>query len=78
MEDPWIGKVMFAGIVVVVIWAINALFTSKSEVARRTKIVLLGLLALGVVLGVFAAVGPIGLAVTVVAIGVVVWIARGA
>jgi hypothetical protein len=78
MEDPWIGKVMFVGIVMFVVWLIQTLFTAKTEVARRIKIVLACLVALAFVAGVFAAVGPVGLAVTLVAIGVVIWIVRGA
>ena len=78
MEDPWIGKMMFVGIIVAVVWVFNTLLTSKSGVARRTKIALGGLLGLGVAAAVFAAVGPIGLIVTLVALGVIIWIARGA
>jgi len=78
MEDPWIGKVMFAGIVMFAVWLVHTLFMSKTEVARRIRIVLACLVALAFVAGVFAAVGPVGLAVTLVAIGVVIWIARGA
>ena len=78
MEDPWIGKMMFIGIVVAVVWVIGKLLSSKSEVARRIKVTLLCLLALAVTAGVFAAIGPIGLIVTLVALGVIIWIARGA
>ena len=78
MKDAWIGKVMFIGLVGLAIWLIQILFVSKTEVARRIRIVLACLVALVVVAGVFAAVGPVGLAITIVAIGVVIWIARGA
>ena len=64
-----------------IIWAVahwgEKLLRSKTESARRARIVLGSLLATGLGALWFIVVGPVGLAVTLVGIGAVVWIVRG-
>lgn len=76
-EEAWIGKVLFVGIVAVVIWAITALLQSKSEGARRTRIVLGGVVGLAVAWVVFMATGPIGFLIALAVIGATTWIVKG-
>lgn len=77
MEDAWIGKVMFVGLVGLVLWGITALLTAKGEGARRIRLVFGGALALGAAAVVFALGGPVAVLITLAVIGTGVWIAKG-
>lgn len=77
MEDAWIGKVMAAGLIGLVLWGITALLQAKSESARRTRLVIGGALLLTIAWVVFMMVGPIGFITVLVIIGAIVWIAKG-
>ena len=77
MEDAWIGKVLFAGIVGLVLWGVTALIQSKSETAKRARIVIGGALILAVAWAVFMAAGPVGFIITLAVIGAGAWIVNG-
>ncbi|MDP2371975.1 hypothetical protein [Rhodoferax sp.] len=77
MEDAWIGKVMFVGIVMLLLWGITALLTAKGEGARRIRLTLGGLLALGAVAVVFALGGPAAVIITLAILGAGAWIVKG-
>lgn len=76
-NEAWIGKVMFVGIVGLVIWAITALLQAKSETAHRLRVVVGGALGLGVAWIVFAVAGPVGFVIVLAIIGAGIWIAQG-
>lgn len=77
MEDAWVGKVMFVGLVGLALWGITTLLTAKGEGARRIRLVFSGLLALGATAVVFALGGPVAVLITLAVIGTGVWIAQG-
>lgn len=77
MEDAWIGKVMFVGLVGLALWGITALLTAKGEGARRIRLVFGGVLALGAAAVVFRLGGPVAAIITLAIIGAGVWVARG-
>lgn len=56
---------------------IAALMLSKSEGARRLKLVLSVLLAIPVSIAWFTVVGPIGFGITLAVIAAIVWVVRG-
>jgi hypothetical protein len=72
-----LGIILLAAI----IWAAahwgEKLLRSKTESARRARIVVGSLLAAGLSAMWYLVVGPVGLAATLAGIGAVVWIARG-
>lgn len=76
-DQAWIGKVFFVGIVGLVIWGITALMQAKSEAARRVRIILGSLLALGIGAILFAVGGPGLLAGAIIAIAAITWIVKG-
>jgi hypothetical protein len=76
-DEAWIGKVLFVGIVGLVIWAITALLQAKSEGARRARVVIGGAIGLAVAWVVFMLAGPIGFIITLALAGAVIWIAKG-
>jgi len=76
--DNIFGKVVVAGIIILVISAISALLSAKSEVARRIRIVLGVAIVLGLLAIVTAIAGPGGLAIVAVVGGVITWIVKGA
>lgn len=77
MEDAWIGKVMAAGLIGLVLWGIMALLGAQSEAAHRARVVIGGALVLAVAGIVFMVVGPIGFIFALAVIGAIVWIAKG-
>lgn len=77
MEDATIGKVMFVGIIGLALWGITALLSAKGEGARRIRLILGGVLALGAAAVVFALGGPVAVIITLATIGAGVWVARG-
>lgn len=76
-DEAWIGKVLFVGIVGLVIWAVTALLQAKGEAARRARIVIGGAIALGVAAMLFALSGPIIFAVELVTLGAIIWVFKG-
>lgn len=76
-NEAWIGKVLFAGAALLLIAAVGALLGATGEGARRIKLVLGALLALGALAFVVAVAGPGGLALAVIVTGVIIWIVRG-
>lgn len=76
-DEAWIGKVLFVGLVGLVIWAITALLQAKGEGARRARLVIGGAIALGVAALLFALGGPIVFAVELVTLGAIIWIYKG-
>lgn len=76
-DEAWIGKVLFVGIVGLVIWAATALLKAKGEVARRARLAIGGAIALGVAAMLFAMGGPVVFAVELVALGAVIWVFKG-
>lgn len=76
-NEAWIGKAIVAGGVLLLIFIVGALLGAKGEGARRIKIVLAVLLGLGALAFVIAVAGPGGLALALIAIGVITWIVRG-
>ena len=77
MEDAWIGKVMAAGLIGLILWGITALLQARSGAARRARLVIGGALTLLVAWVVFMMVGPIGFIIALAVIGAIVWIAKG-
>ena len=77
MEDAWIGKVMAAGLIGLVLWGITALLQARSEAARRARIVIGGAFALIIAWIVFMIVGPVGFIIALAIIGAGVWIVKG-
>lgn len=77
MENNFIGKVLFAGAVMLLIAGITALLNAKGEGPRRIRLLLGGLIILGLLALVLEAAGPGGLALVVVVIGAITWIVRG-
>lgn len=76
-DQAWIGKVLFAGIVGLVIWGATALLQAKSEVARRVRVVIAGFMVLAFTSAIFAAYGPGGVITVGALIGIVIWIVKG-
>jgi hypothetical protein len=76
-DQAWIGKVLFVGIVGLVIWAITALLQANGEGARRARRVLGGALVLAIGAILLAIGGPGLLAIVVVVGGAGVWIFKG-
>lgn len=72
-----IGPALAAGALLLLILAGSALFNARSEGARRIKLVLGALLALGFLAFVFAAAGIGGLALAIALIAVTTWVVRG-
>lgn len=77
MEDAWIGKVMAAGLIGLVLWGITALLQARSEAARRARMVIGGALVLTVAWVVFLMAGPIGFIIVLAVLGAIVWIVKG-
>lgn len=77
MEDAWIGKVMAAGLIGLVLWGITALLQARSEAAHRARMVIGGALALLAAWVVFLMAGPVGFIIVLAVIGAIVWIAKG-
>ena len=76
-DELWIGKVLAVGLFGLIIWAVTALLQAKSEVARRIRIVLAGLVVLAFGAFLFITGGPGLVALVVAVIGIVVWIFKG-
>lgn len=76
-EEAWIGKVLFVGIVGLIIWGIIALMQAKSEAAHRARVVLGGTIGLGIAWAIFAVSGPLGVLTVAAVIGATVWIVKG-
>ena len=77
MEDNTTGKIIFIGLVALVIWGVTAFITAEGGVARRAKLVVGGIIATGVAAVWFLTVGPVGFAITAMNIGAGFWIAHG-
>ncbi len=77
MEDAWIGKVLFAGIVVATLFGFSTLLRAKSESARRLRVILGGASALALAWVVFMMLGPIGFVIALAIGSAGVWIAKG-
>lgn len=77
MEDAWIGKVLFVGIIGLVLWGITALLQSRSEAAGRARIVVGGAITLTVAWVIFLMAGPVGFIITLAVLGAGVWIVKG-
>ena len=77
MDESTIGKVLFVGIVGLVIWGITALLQAKSEVARRFRFVVGGALGLVAAWVWFMMVGPVGFVITLGLVGAGLWIVKG-
>lgn len=77
MEDAWIGKVMAAGLIGLALWGVIALLEAQSEIARRARVVISGIIVLAVAWVVFMVAGPIGFIIALAVIGAIVWIAKG-
>lgn len=71
------GKIFFVGIVILFIAMARDLIVSKSEVAKRIKIVIAALIGLSGASAVVMAVGPGGLAILLAILGVAYWIFKG-
>lgn len=78
MEDAWIGKVMAAGLIGLVLWGAVTLLVAEGELARRVRVVVGALLILIIGAVVVAIAGPGGLLIAVVVGGVLTWIIMGA
>lgn len=77
MEDAWIGKVLVAGIIGLVLWGVTALLQAKSDTAHRARVVIGGAIALGVAWVIFMVAGPVGFIITLAVIGAGAWIVKG-
>ena len=77
MEDYTVGKMMFVGLVALVIWGVTALLQARSESARRLRLVVVGALALAVAAGLFVATGPIGFVAVLAVCAAGIWIYAG-
>lgn len=76
-DEAWIGKVLFVGIVGLVIWAVTALLQAKGEGARRVRLVIGGAIALGVTAMLFAMAGPAGFVGVLVVLCASIWVFKG-
>lgn len=76
-DEAWIGKVLFVGIVGLIIWAATALLQAKGEGARRLRFVIGGAAALGVAAILFALGGPVIFAFELATLGAFIWIFKG-
>jgi len=76
-DELWIGKVLFVGLASLTIWGVGALLTSRSEGARRIKVVIGGLITLSIGAILFAIGGPGLLAVGIIVVAIVIWVGRG-
>lgn len=76
-DEAWIGKVLFVGIVGLIIWAATALLQAKGEGARRLRFVIGGAAALGVAAILFALGGPVIFAIELATLGAFFWIFKG-
>lgn len=77
MEDNTTGKIIFIGLVALVIWGVSAFITAEGEAARRARLIIGSAIGLGVAAIWFLMVGPIGFAITAMVIGAGFWIAHG-
>lgn len=76
-HELWIGKVMAAGLIMLVVWGIISLATAKSEVARRIRVVVGIVVGLAVLSLLFFAYGPIGVVIVGAICGAIYWVAQG-
>lgn len=77
MEDAWIGKVLFVGLVGLVLWGVTALLQSKAESAHRARVVFGGVIILGVAWVIFMVAGPVGFITVLAVLGAGAWIFKG-
>ena len=77
MDESIIGKVLFVGIVGLVIWGIITLMQAKGEVARRFRLVVGGALGLVAAWVWFMMVGPVSFVITLGLVGAGLWIVKG-
>lgn len=77
MDDNVAGKIMAAGVILLILWGITAFLTARGEVARRARLVVGGAIALAVTAIWFSIAGPLGLAAALVVVGLLIWIFSG-